>query len=155
MKKQKIYLDTSVIGGCFDKEFSKWSNRLINNFKNDIFIPVLSELTSAEIDNAPEIVREKYYEILNINSNILKITEETLSLAEEYQKRLILTKKYFDDGLHIAIATIYNIDILVSWNFKHIVHFDKIRLFNAVNMESGYKPVEIYSPREVVSYGKD
>ena len=61
----------------------------------------------------------------------------------------------FDDGLHIALATINKIDLLVSWNFKHIVHFDKIRLFNAVNIEYGYKSIEIYSPREVTTVEKD
>lgn len=63
-----------------------------------------------------------------------------------------LTPKYFDDGLHIAIATIAKVDLLVSWNFKHIVHFDKIRLFNSVNIEMGYKTIDIYSPREVTYY---
>jgi len=64
-----------------------------------------------------------------------------------------LTPKYFNDGLHIAIATISNIDIIVSWNFKHIVHYDKIRLFNSVNIESGYKSIDIYSPMEVTTNG--
>ena len=62
---------------------------------------------------------------------------------------------YRDDALHIALATIANVDLLVSWNFRHIVRYDKIRLFNSVNIESGYKPIQIYSPREVTSYGKE
>jgi hypothetical protein len=62
---------------------------------------------------------------------------------------------YYDDGVHIAFATIAEVDVLVSWNFKHIVHLDKIRLFNAVNLEQGYKPLVIYSPREVASYDNE
>ena len=53
------------------------------------------------------------------------------------------------DGLHIALASVVEADLLVSWNFRHIVHFDKIRLFNSVNLEQSYKPLQIYSPREV------
>lgn len=59
-----------------------------------------------------------------------------------------------EDSDHIGLATIAEVDVLVSWNFKHIVHFDKIRLFNAVNIEQGYRPLQIYSPREVTNYGE-
>ena len=76
-------------------------------------------------------------------------------MANKYQKRRILTPKFFNDGLHIAIATVNKIDILVGWNLKHIVHFNKIHLFNAVNMEMGFKPIDIYSPREVNTYEQD
>jgi hypothetical protein len=83
---------------------------------------------------------------------ILSETEETLRLALEYVKEKIVSKNFEGDARHIAVATIHNVDMLVSWNFKHIVHFDKIRQFNSVNLREGYKPIEIYSPREVVSY---
>lgn len=59
------------------------------------------------------------------------------------------------DGLHIALATAAEVDLLVSWNFKHIVHYDKIRMFNAVNLELGYNPLQIYSPREVTHQGEE
>ena len=72
-----------------------------------------------------------------------------------YQERCILTPKFYDDGLHIAVATVGEADVLVSWNFKHIVRFDKIRRFNAVNLEFGYKPLQIFSPREVTTYGRE
>jgi hypothetical protein len=98
-------------------------------------------------------VQEKYYEILKIDTDMLLITDEAINLAEIYLERKILTPKYFNDGLHIAIATISNIDIIASWNFKHIVHYDKIRLFNSVNIESGYKSIDIYSPMEVTTNG--
>lgn len=152
MNKQRIYVDTSVIGGCFDEEFSFWSNGLINDFKNSLFIPVLSEVTSAEILEAPENVRNIYLKLIKYGAELIEISEDAIILAEIYQNKKILTPKYFDDGLHIAIATIAKVDLLVSWNFKHIVHFDKIRLFNSVNIEMGYKTIDIYSPREVTYY---
>jgi len=54
--------------------------------------------------------------------------------------------------MHIALATVAEVDVLVSWNFKHILHFNKIRMFNAVNLEQGYKQIQIFSPREVTTY---
>lgn len=154
MRIQKVYVDTSVIGGCFDPEFKTWSCALFQDFKKRNFIPVVSEITAAEIEDAPLSVRKQYQTLLDFDCVVLSVDEYVIELAEVYQKRKILTPKYFDDGLHIAIATINKIDILVSWNFKHIVHYDKIRLFNAVNLEIGYKPIEIYSPMEVATYGK-
>jgi len=74
-----------------------------------------------------------------------------VGLADIYLKRKILTPKFYDDIMHIALATIANVDIVVSWNFKHIVHFDKIRQFNGVNIELGYNTLQIYSPREVTN----
>lgn len=155
MKIQKVYLDTSIIGGCFDVEFSKWSNALFSDFRKKIYIPVLSDLVEAEIQDAPEDIKFKLYELLEIGCDILIVDDESVSLANQYQERKILTPKFFNDGLHIAIATVNKIDLLVSWNFKHIVHFNKIHLFNAVNMEMGYKPIDIYSPREVTTYEQD
>ena len=155
MIRQRIYIDTSVIGGCFDDEFSKWSNGLFQDFKNKIYSPVISEVVETELKLAPTNVKELYRDLLKLNCEILEITAESLELAKTYQDRNILTPKYFDDGLHISLATINKVDLLVSWNFKHIVHFDKIRLLNSINIELGYKPIEIYSPREVTTIEKD
>ncbi len=155
MKIQRIYTDTSVIGGCFDSEFAKWSNGLMQDFKLGTFNPLLSEIVSAEIENTPAPVQELYQELLALHSELISVTEEMVELADSYQKHNILTPKYYDDGLHIAIATVMEADLLVSWNFKHIVRAEKIRLFNAVNLENGYKTVQIYSPREVTVYGAD
>ncbi len=83
------------------------------------------------------------------------IDKTVIQLADEYQQRKILTPKFYDDGVHIALATIAEADVLVSWNFKHIVKFDKIRLFNAVNLFYGYKPLQIYSPREVTTHADE
>jgi hypothetical protein len=155
MKTQRIYIDTSVIGGCFDLEFTEWSNGLMADFRNGIFQPLLSEVIAAEIGDAPENVQSVYAELVTFNAEILAVEENSLELADEYQKRGILSPNFYDDGLHIALATVAQADLLVSWNFKHIVHFDKIRLFNAVNIEFGYKPLQIYSPREVTTYGRE
>ena len=64
----------------------------------------------------------------------------------------ILTEKWYDDALHVALATIAECNVIVSWNFKHIVNFRKIPLFNAVNMLNGYRQIAIHSPLEVINY---
>ena len=84
--------------------------------------------------------------------SVLAITQETLSLVAAYEARKILPAKYESDMRHIALATIAEVASLVSWNFKHIVRLEKIRLFNEVNVELGYKALSILSPREVTTY---
>ena len=100
-------------------------------------------------------MREKIKEIPKKYQISIGITDEAIQLAEAYISEGALTIKSYNDALHIALATLNNAGVLASWNFKHIVHFNKIRLFNAVNLEMGYKPIQIYSPREVTSYGAD
>ncbi len=95
---------------------------------------------------------EVFEQLLSFQPQFLEVTEQAIELANIYQSRGILTPRFFNDGLHIALATIAEVDVLVSWNFKHIVHLNKIRLFNAVNLEQGYRSIEIYSPREVTTY---
>ncbi len=155
MKIQRVYVDTSVIGGCFDPEFAQWSNGLLQDFQSEKLKPVLSEIVTAEIENAPPRVQQILVDLMSLKPEMLTITNEAIDLADLYQERGILTAKYYEDGLHIALATIAEVNLFVSWNFKHIVHFEKIRLFNAVNLEQGYKTIEIYSPREVTIYGQD
>lgn len=100
-------------------------------------------------------IKYTYAELLALDHEFIPVTEEAVQLSEAYVERNILTQKYSDDALHIALASIAEVDVLVSWNFKHIVHYDKIRLFTAVNIECGYKLLHIYSPREVTNYGQE
>ena len=155
MKIQRVYIDTSVIGGCFDEEFAPWSNGLMKDFRLGNFKPVISEIVTAEVRPAPEEVRDKYTELEMWNPEFAELTDEVKVLAAAYMEREIVPPQYSNDGLHIALATGWETDIVTSWNFKHIVHFDKIRQFNAANRELGYKPIEIYSPREVTNYGAE
>jgi hypothetical protein len=99
-------------------------------------------------------VQETYEDLLRLDPVVLEVDEEETLLADQYLEREILTENYYDDAQHIALATIANVDVLASWNFRHIVHFDKIRQFNAVNLEQGYKPIDIRSPREVTYHGE-
>jgi len=128
------------------------SNGLVRDFRAGRLVPVLSDVTAAEVQNAPEAVRNLHQELLTMVDSVLAITQETLSLVAAYEARKILPAKYESDMRHIALATMAEVASLVSWNFKHIVRPEKIRLFNQVNVELGYKALSILSPREVTTY---
>lgn len=155
VKASRIYVDTSVLGGCFDPEFSIWSNGLIEDFRRQVFRPVFSDLTAVEIERAPERVRKLHEELASLGGEIVTVSAEGLQVLAAYEAHAILGARYRNDMLHIALATVVEVDVLVSWNFRHIVRLDKIQLFNGVNGELGYRPLAIYSPREVTTYERD
>lgn len=150
MKKLKVYIDTSVIGGCFDEEFLECSNKLMNEIISGEKIGVISDITIREIEKAPDFVKNYFETIIN-KLEILEETEEVANLAKAYMKEKILGEKFFNDALHVAFASANQIDVLVSWNFKHIVNYNKINLFNAINLKNGYPTLHIYSPMEVIN----
>ena len=150
--KLRIYLDTSVIGGCFDDEFEEASNLLFEKFIKRKFLATISELTILELENAPENVQKIIKKIPSENIEILELTEEANELALKYINEGVLGKGKLVDAQHIAIATIHRIDVLVSWNFKHIVNLQRIRGYNSVNLKLGYPLLEIRTPWEVLNY---
>lgn len=152
MEHFRIYIDTSVLGGCFDPEFASWSNGLMRDFRAGRLVPVLSDVTAAEVASAPAPVRDLHQEMLGLAGAVLPVTSAVLILVTQYERKKILGAKFRADMQHIALATIADVDALVSWNFKHIVRLEKIRLFNAVNVESGYRVLSIRSPREVTTH---
>ena len=145
-------MDTSVLGGCFDVEFATWSNALVRDFRAKRLVPVLSDVTAAEIALAPDAVGILHQELLVLGGGVLPVTNEVIELVTAYKAHKILPTKFVSDMTHIAFATIAEVDALVSWNFKHIVRLEKNRLFNAVNVELGYQALSILSPREVSTY---
>ncbi len=151
MNDLRIYADTSVFGGAYDKEFQAASKALFSQIKDNQFILVTSALVQAEIEPAPVEVKQFFNEML-VFAEIVEISEATLELRDAYLDADIVTQKYADDALHVALATISNCTLIVSWNFKHIVHFQKIPLYNAVNILKGYTQINIFSPLEVINY---
>ncbi len=152
MKKQRIYLDTSVFGGLFDEEFKEFTEPLFKRIKNHEFYIIISNVTKDELSSAPENVR-KQPELIPANIiDFVKSEIESVLLAKKYIEEGVVGKTSYADCLHIAIATIHNANILVSWNFKHIVNVVRIVGYNAVNMAEGYKQIDIRSPRELLTY---
>jgi predicted nucleic acid-binding protein len=151
LMKQRIYADTSVLGGCFDEEFQDASRRLIDAFVAGELILVLSELTVRELEFAPETVIQVVAEIPDKHVEIVGISAEAEDLAEGYIREGAVSPGMRADALHIAMATVARVDVLVSWNFRHIVNLKRIHAYNAVNLKRGYPLLEIRSPREVQS----
>jgi len=145
----RVYIDTSVIGGCLDQEFQEHSEQLFRDFKAGHYRPVLSDITIAELLQSPKEVESLLKHPGLRGAERVYLEAESISLAEAYISEGVVTDANRVDAQHIAIATVERVDILVSWNFRHIVKWSRIRAFNAVNLKSGYPELEIRSPREL------
>ena len=147
----KVYADTSTIGGCFDIEFKEWSLALFLEYQQGSKKIMLSDLTIQELEFARDEIRNKIDELPKEQIISLGVNDETIKLAETYINEGALTNKSYNDALHIALATLNNADVLASWNFKHIVNLDRIRLYNSINLRFGYRLIEIRTPREILN----
>lgn len=149
MSVVRAYLDTSVIGGCCDEEFLKWSLALMRDIRAGLLVPVISDLTEAELKQAPPEVQAIYNELMECGVELVHESAQSIELARKYVSEGIVTANFEYDARHVAVATVNNMDIVVSWNFRHIVRYDKIQRFNAVNILMGYKPLQRFTPMEV------
>ncbi len=148
----KVYADTSVFGGVFDDEFTEPSKEFFAEIESGRFDLVVSAVVQAEIDSAPKEVQE-YFQRVVAEAEIADLTQEVLELRNAYLIAGVVTPKSTDDATHVALATIVGCRMVVSWNFKHIVHFEKIPKYNAVNALKGYHAIDIFSPSQVIDYG--
>jgi hypothetical protein len=146
-------VDTSVIGGCLDNEFEEYSNQLFEEFIVGKKRLVISDLVLFELEGAPENVREVLNKVAEDSIEYIFLNEESISLANAYLKEGVIAENSLSDARHIAIATVERVDVLVSWNFKHIVNLNRIHLINSVNLKLGYPILEIRSPLEVIYEG--
>jgi hypothetical protein len=148
--KARIYVDASVIGGCEDAEFAAHSLRLMDSFVRGDFVLVLSTLTVQELAAAPDVVRRHLASVPEAHIETLQLDAEARELAEAYISEGVIMARMRADAQHIAIATVARVDVLVSWNFKHIVNLFRIHGYNSVNLRRGYPTLEIRAPREVL-----
>jgi predicted nucleic acid-binding protein len=152
MRRQRIYIDTSVFGGYFDSEFAEFTLPLFERVKKGEMQVVYSALTEQELEPSPERVKQLVRSLPAANIDFIDITDEAIALASQYITENIVGKTSYEDCLHIALATIHKVDYLASWNFKHIVNTTRIRGYNAVNLKMGYTTLEIRSPRDLMKY---
>jgi len=150
--KQRIYIDTSVIGGYFDEEFKDATRELFKRFENNEITFVVSNLLDLELIGAPKNVRELPYKFSADKFERVELTDEASLLADTYIAEKVVGKTSLEDCRHIAIATINKVDVLASWNFKHIVNLDRIKGYNSVNYRLGYPMIEIRSPKDLIHY---
>ena len=150
-RKWRLYLDTSVFGGCFDEEegWSEDSRRVIDYCIGRKALLIWSDALEKELSFAPDPVKRIYEEIPAENREQSELSENVRILAESYIAAGVVGSKWHEDCLHVAAATLARADAVVSWNFRHIVRLDRIRAFNSVNLAEGYGVITILSPKEV------
>ncbi len=150
MKLLRIYADTSVFGGCFDEEFAEESKAFFEDIKAGKFMLVISDTALGELERAPDYVQRILTELPAERVEVIDFCDEIALLRDAYLKAGIVGPESKADAEHIAAASIADVDFVVSWNFKHIVHYEKISGYQAINLINGYKEIRIYSPKEVV-----
>ncbi len=153
--EQRFYFDTSVFGGLFDVEFEEETTLLFEKVTLGQIKSVYSNLTESELANAPERIRKYFESIKNEFKEKVFVTPEGLKLAQTYVDEKVVGETSLDDCIHIATTTLSKVNMLVSWNFKHIVNIYRIRGYNSINLRLGYPTLEIHSPKEIVNHGNE
>jgi predicted nucleic acid-binding protein len=155
MNRLRVYVDTSVIGGCLDIEFADESRRLLDRAAAGEVVVVVSELTELELSEARPEVRAVLQELPSECIERVELTADAAALAEQYIAAGVVSPKMRADARHIGIATVHRVDVLASWNFKHIVNLRRVHGYNSINLREGYPILEIRSPRELINDEED
>ncbi len=146
-----VYVDTSVFGGVFDEKFAEASQAFFDEVRNGRFDVLVSSVVLDELRGAPEEVRRLYAE-LGSRVRVAELSETALVLVRRYIAAGIVGEGWRPDAEHVAMTTVSGCRAIVSWNFRHIVHFEKVPLYNGVNMSQGFGPLAIHTPQEMVRY---
>ena len=148
---KRVYIDTSVVGGQFDKEFSADTIPFFEAVTNGKLIILVSDLIEAELLGAPQHVRDFLTTLPPQQIENIRLTRDAADLASQYILAKVVGQTSRADCQHIAMATLEKVDVLVSWNFKHIVNLDKIRGYNGINYQLGHNMIEIRTPKEIIN----
>jgi len=144
----RVYADTSVFGGVFDPEFAAPSKAFFDLAREGRIEVAVSGIVLDEIAGAPnEVVA--LFEELEPTLIPLVISDEANALRNAYLKAAVVGNRWRADALHVALASVNSCRAIVSWNFKHIVNFRRIPLYNGVNLAQGYGPIAIHTPSEL------
>jgi predicted nucleic acid-binding protein len=152
---RRIYIDTSVFGGYFDKEFENETKPFFERILEKRIKIIVSEILELELYRAPVYIQDFYESFPITLIERVELTDEARVLSEKYISENVVGKTSRADCQHIALATINKADVLVSWNFKHIVNLEKIRGYNSINFREGYQMTEIRTPKEIFNYEND
>ena len=156
MKKLRIYLDTSVINFLYADDAPDFQRVTVDFFEQyaqryDLYV---SEIVLLEIGHTQDVVyRERLFDIIRTHGIPVLAFEprdEIISLANAYREQGAIPKAKEEDALHVAHATVHEVDVLLSWNFKHLANVRREMRIEAINKERGYwRPLRIVSPLEV------
>jgi len=155
VKRNRIYADTSVFGGVFDDEFAAFSRRFFDDVLSGKHIVLISQITLRELGRAPLRVRRLLRGLPPEYVETILIMREMIDLTNAYIAAKVVAHRWFDDAAHVAAATVSKADVIISWNLRHLVKWERIRAFNAVNLNLGYPMMTIFTPREVVNDEKE
>lgn len=148
----KVYFDSSVYGGCFDPEFRTASVELFRRTKAGWFTFVWSSVVEDEMRDAPPDVRKLFATFTKRPASVkVIVTPKVAQLASEYIRAGVLPGTMFNDALHVALATIYQVAYLSSWDKKHLVAPARVVGFQQVNLNFGFGPVNIVTPDQLLS----
>lgn len=150
MIRLRVYVDTSVVGGCLDEEFAEESRALLQMARRGDTVILASDLLLEELARAPKAVQQVLVDLPRECVEDMQQSDASRRLCQAYLDAGVVSPQSESDAHHVALSTVGRADVIVSWNFKHIVHFDKIRLFNAVDLREGYPMIDIRSPKEMV-----
>ncbi len=150
-RQPRVYADTSVFGGVFDADFSAPCRRFIEEVDAGKFVLVISPIVEEEVRAAPDVVQELFAAYYR-SARVEEISNESLEVRDLNVDPGVVSTRSLTDALHVAIATVAGCEFIVNWNFRDIVHFDKIRKYNAVNILRGHEQIAIHSPLEVVQH---
>ena len=150
MEPMRVFVDTSVFGGCLDEEFKEDSRRLVEAVRRGRLVALLTDIVIEELREAPRKVRAILESLPPRSVERIALGLEILELRDAYVRAGIVGERYRNDAAHVAAATVAGADAIVSWNFQHIVRLDKMKAYNRVNLEKGYANLTIVTPTEVV-----
>lgn len=155
MRIARVYVDTSVFSGIKDKEFAKPSLQFLADVRKGKYVVLVSEVVLDELMPAPPSVKNALTSLPQHSVERVELSTDVQQLADAYIAAGVLTESSKDDALHVALATVARADLIVSWNFKHIVNFRRIQLYNSVNLANGYGMIDVRSPLEVANDDQD
>ena len=150
MGLMRVYIETSVFGGYYDEEFEAVTQQFFQVLSQGKMAALISEALVRELEYAPEQVRALLHGVMERDFEPLPVSEEAVRLSQAYLRAGIVAEQYAGDALHVALATLARADVVVSWNFRHLVNPMRERAFNGVNIAAGYGLVSITTPAEVL-----
>ena len=160
MEKLRLYLDTTVWNFSFADDAPQHRAETLEFFQRvrlGLFEVFYSEAVEREVIAAPLARRRQIEKLLEeIAPKRLEQNSKIDALATEYINRSVLPKRSRLDAFHVAYATVYQMDALVSWNFRHLANVNRRKRVMALNLEKGYNfPVQLVTPLEVLGDDKD
>lgn len=156
MRKPKLYLESSVWNYYYaDDAPEKWdiTREFFKNVKEGLYDIYISPTVIEEIGRAEENKRRLLIELIRkYQPQMIEIDEETIELSKRYLEKGIIPARKVEDAVHVAVSTVYEIDALISWNYRHLANLRKKELIQSINLMEGYtKVLDIITPMEVIS----